>query len=98
VRYNCRSDGGRVLEPKDDSKKRFGRSPDLGDALALAWRTTRARLVRGPAPRRTVAEIHDGRQGQPKDTDHAGCAPWEREHRFDGVVPRGNPFKERGWS
>jgi hypothetical protein len=47
LKYTHRSDGRRVLEPKDDLKKRIGRSPDHGDALALAlaWRTTRARLV-----------------------------------------------------
>lgn len=30
--------GGKIqIEPKDDIKKRLGRSPDSGDAIALAW-------------------------------------------------------------
>lgn len=31
-----RSDGGRVLKPKEQIKKRIGRSPDYGDSLVLA--------------------------------------------------------------
>lgn len=64
-------------------------------ALALAWRTTRARLVCGSAPRRVVADILDRERDHPEDRDHPGHAAWEREHRFDGVMPRGNPFGER---
>jgi hypothetical protein len=94
VKYSFRPDGRRILEPKEDIRKRIGRSPDFGDALALAlaWRTTRARLVYGSAPRRVVADILDRERDHPEDRDHPGHAAWEREHRFDGVMPRGNPF------
>jgi hypothetical protein len=40
VRYTTRSDGVIMAEPKDDVKKRIGRSPDDGDACCLAfWKT-----------------------------------------------------------
>ncbi len=95
LKYSYRSDGRRALEQKEDLKKRIGRSPDHGDALALAlaWRTTRARLSYGPAPQRTVASIHDERRDHPEDTDHPGHAQWVREHRFDTVKLRGSPFR-----
>jgi hypothetical protein len=35
-KYTHRSDSRVLLEPKSDIKKRIGRSPDFGDALALA--------------------------------------------------------------
>jgi phage terminase large subunit len=47
VKFGYDSRGRIKLESKDDIKKRLGRSPDRGDALALAvwvWRD------RGPAP------------------------------------------------
>ena len=98
LEYTYRSDGRRALEPKEDLKKRIGRSPNHGDAfaLALAWRTTRAHLGYGPAPKRTVAEIHEELRDHPEDTDHPRHAQWEREHRFDGVQLGGNPFKDHG--
>ena len=34
IRWSFRSDGRILIEPKDDIKKRIGRSPDLFDALA----------------------------------------------------------------
>ena len=37
VKYGMHSAGRIKLEPKDAVKKRLGRSPDRGDALALAW-------------------------------------------------------------
>ncbi len=41
VRYGMDSAGRVKLEPKDAIKKRLGRSPDRGDALALAWEAFR---------------------------------------------------------
>ena len=41
-RCEQRSDGWFVLEQKSSMKRRLGRSPDDGDALALAHRTRRA--------------------------------------------------------
>lgn len=37
VKYSLDSSGRIKLEPKPDIKKRLGRSPDRGDALAIAW-------------------------------------------------------------
>jgi hypothetical protein len=34
IRWKFRSDGRIIIEPKEDIKKRLGRSPDLFDALA----------------------------------------------------------------
>ena len=36
-RWSANSQGKIVLEPKDDIRKRLGRSPDYGDALALTY-------------------------------------------------------------
>ncbi len=36
-RYTYTSRGKLKLEPKEQTKKRLGRSPDYGDALAIAW-------------------------------------------------------------
>lgn len=37
IKYKYRSDGAIQLESKDEMKKRIGRSPDIADALALAF-------------------------------------------------------------
>jgi hypothetical protein len=46
VKYRYDSRGRILIEPKDDIKKRLGRSPDRGDAIAIAnW----VRVPRGPS-------------------------------------------------
>lgn len=37
VKWSLRSNGDIIIEPKEDIKKRIGRSPDKGDALALTY-------------------------------------------------------------
>ena len=37
IRWSVNSQGKILLEPKDDTRKRLGRSPDLADAVALAF-------------------------------------------------------------
>lgn len=37
LRYTFTQDGKILIEPKDECRKRLGRSPDRADALALAW-------------------------------------------------------------
>ena len=46
IRWSFRSDGRILIEPKDDIKKRIGRSPDLFDALANTFypASTRKRI------------------------------------------------------
>lgn len=45
-KYKVDSQGRIVLEPKDKTKERLGRSPDRGDAVVMAW-----------APDQTVASV-----------------------------------------
>jgi len=55
VKYTYRSNGTIIIEPKDEVKKRLGRSPDRADALVLMlWG---AKFIRDPAKdfRRKVA-------------------------------------------
>ena len=40
IKYKINSKGQIVVEPKDEMKKRLGRSPDIGDALALSFAST----------------------------------------------------------
>jgi hypothetical protein len=92
VKYSFRPDGRRILEPKEDIRKRIGRSPDYGDALALAlaFRTVRPRLsYEGISSR----DNPYGGWEHPEDADHPGHAAWLRDHRFDGIQLRGNPFQ-----
>lgn len=42
IRWWFRSDGRIIIEPKDDIKKRLGRSPDKFDALANTFYPIRA--------------------------------------------------------
>jgi len=37
IKWELRSNGDIIIEPKDDIKKRLGRSPDKGDGLALTY-------------------------------------------------------------
>jgi hypothetical protein len=93
VKYSFRPDGRRILEPKEDIRKRIGRSPDYGDALALAlaFRTVRPRLsYEGISSR----DNPYGGWEHPEDADHPGHAAWLRDHRFDGIQLRGNPFRD----
>ena len=97
VKYKFRPDGKRALEPKEDLKKRIGRSPDYGDALtlALAWRTHRPALS---------LEVDS------RDAQHPGCPINRRcgeadcprcgarmrirsstRHRAGSLMSRGNP-------
>lgn len=46
IRWSFRSDGRILIEPKEDIKKRIGRSPDLFDALANTFYPTAARQQR----------------------------------------------------
>lgn len=48
-RWKLDSDGRRVVEPKDDIKKRIGRSPDGMDALNLAFAFARRRQMSAAA-------------------------------------------------
>jgi hypothetical protein len=42
IRWEFRSDGSIIIEPKEDIKKRLGRSPDKFDALAYTFYPFRA--------------------------------------------------------
>ncbi len=93
VKYSFRPDGRRILEPKEEIRKRIGRSPDYGDALALAlaFRTVRPRLRYGPLP---ANRNRYGGWDHPEDADHPGHQAWLRDHLFDDFKPRGNPFHD----
>ena len=43
IKWSFRSDGRILIEPKDDIKKRIGRSPDLFDALANTFYPIRSK-------------------------------------------------------
>ncbi len=96
VKYSFRPDGRRILEPKEEIRKRIGRSPDYGDALALAlaWGTTRPRLCYGPSSKQAPVGHRLEERDHPEDTDHPGHALWLRQHMFDHVKPAGNPFRD----
>ena len=76
-KYEQKSDGRIALEAKDKIGERVGRSPDHGDALALAvsaqFMTSRTGPSALPAPAQRVHEGHDDydeadrRAGRPKD-------------------------------
>jgi phage terminase large subunit len=58
VKYQIDSRGRTKLEPKEDMKKRIGRSPDRADAVVLAF----APVARQPVNRdRAVAALRGGR-------------------------------------
>ena len=42
IRWSFRSDGKIIIEPKEDIKKRLGRSPDKFDALANTFYPVRS--------------------------------------------------------
>jgi hypothetical protein len=75
-RYIQKSDGRIALESKADIKARVGRSPDYGDALALA--------VAAGASGRTG---YDPRPAQQHITD-----PYEERDRFDEALQRGEKW------
>jgi len=53
----------RKIEPKDDVKARLGRSPDRGDALALAvYKGSTTRIV-APTPKKPAYRLASGGRG-----------------------------------
>jgi hypothetical protein len=78
-KYSHRSDSRVLLEPKADIKKRIGRSPDYGDALALAvasqTRVSRWPLV-APRPHLTPDDEEDDRDDELNATRRRMSRKW----------------------
>lgn len=93
VKYRFHPDGRRILEPKDDLRKRLGRSPDYGDALALAlaWRTVPRRLDYSNLFRGGDASVEPCPREDPcgdRDCPRCGGLPQHRRPGFwDGIMP-----------
>lgn len=60
--YKLDSAGRRVVEPKEETKKRLGRSPDRADAVLLLWAPT-SELGAGDAWAEAYAEMFEGMGG-----------------------------------
>lgn len=92
VRQDVTSMGKRKLEPKDKLKDRIGKSPDYGDALALALSWTlrgvvfdMGAMVRASQPLPPTGHPDDDPdEGRPR-------SPFHRDG-FGGVTPGGNPY------
>jgi hypothetical protein len=86
-KYEQKSDGRIALEPKDKIRERVGRSPDHGDALALAVSAQYATARQGPIqpkppdPRPREAEDDFDRidRAGPRDVLSGvyGAGPWK---------------------
>jgi hypothetical protein len=49
-KYKLNKDAKIMLEPKEDTKKRLGRSPDRADAVVMAWAPDRSSSTVGESP------------------------------------------------
>jgi hypothetical protein len=59
-RYRLNSDGQRVVERKDETKKRLGRSPDRGDMVVMALTPTLQVVLPNPGSDRPSSEAPPG--------------------------------------
>lgn len=67
-RYKMNSKGQRVVEPKDETKKRLGRSPDRGDMVIMALVPTREVVLPEPGS-------HQRRPAMPPGGDWEATGP-----------------------